>query len=433
MTAPRLPRHVVETAYEAVERHGSAQAAARALGMPVNTLKMRYDLALKRYGMPEIRTSPRALAAMAPPLPRVGFEVTRHAVELDEKGSIKKQWVGSKPPPGEVFEPLPGQVVRGESALLDPDGRILAKWVKTRTEDAQALLLPALERAFERFTGVVPKAASPPMAMPDLLTVYPLPDLHLGMRSWAAETGDNYDLKIATQRAVESIANLAEQSRPSQHAVLLVLGDYLHTNDQTNATPRSKHTLDVDGRWPKIYDAGAEILLAIIQLLLRKHDRVELVVIPGNHDQDAAPTLRVALRLAFRNEPRLTVNRDPGLHWYRLFGRCLLGATHGHTMKPDRMAMMLAADRPRDWGHAIHRSFFFGHVHHESAKEVGGVRVESFSTLASRDGYAAGAGYRSGQALTAITYHATEGEIGRHRINFVPGRPRVRVKAKAAA
>jgi hypothetical protein len=56
----------------------------------------------------------------------------------------------------------------------------------------------------------------------------------------------------------------------------------------------------------------------------------------------------------------------------------LLGATHGHTMKPDRMAMMLADDRAKDWGEADHRHFFFGHVHHESAREVAGVRVESF-------------------------------------------------------
>ena len=436
MPAKALTLDDVLPIYEAYQDLRSFSIVAKRLQMPEETVKSRYRAAVHRFALADLRPSARDIGmrqpASTPPI-REGFVVVQHGAELDADENVRKTWLKTRPEPGPVYEPLPGQVIKGESALVDPDGRVLAKWIKTKTEDAQALLIPALEKAFERFTGVMPPVQVPTVAMSDLLTIYPLPDLHLGMRSWAAETGDSYDLNIAKQRALESVAHLAEQSQPSQHAVLLVLGDYLHTQDQTNVTPRSKHLLDVDGRWPKIYDAGAEILLAILTYLLRKHEQVELVVIPGNHDQDAAPTLRVALRLAFRNEPRLTVNTNPGLHWYRSFGRCLFGATHGHTMKPDRMAMMLASDMPREWGHALHRSFFFGHVHTETARDVGGVRVESFPTIASRDAYATGAGYRSSQSLTAITYHSTEGEIGRHRINFVPGRPRVRVKLAPAA
>jgi hypothetical protein len=45
------------------------------------------------------------------------------------------------------------------------------------------------------------------------------------------------------------------------------------------------------------------------------------------------------------------------------------------------------------------------------------------------DAYAAGGGFRSGQALSAITFHREGGEIGRHRVNIIPGRPRVWVRA----
>jgi hypothetical protein len=94
------------------------------------------------------------------------------------------------------------------------------------------------------------------------------------------------------------------------------------------------------------------------------------------------------------------------------------------------MAMMLAADRPEDWGTAAHRHFFFGHIHHERAVEVGPVRCESFSSPAAKDAYAAGAGYRSSRAMSAITFHSDLGEIGRHRVNITAPRPRVRVKAR---
>jgi hypothetical protein len=80
--------------------------------------------------------------------------------------------------------------------------------------------------------------------------------------------------------------------------------------------------------------------------------------------------------------------------------------------------MMLAVDRAADWGETKHRHFFFGHVHRESAKEIAGVRVESFNSPAGRDAYAHDAGFRSGRALVAITYHQSRGEIGRHRVNI---------------
>ena len=75
-----------------------------------------------------------------------------------------------------------------------------------------------------------------------------------------------------------------------------------------------------------------------------------MVMLPGNHDEDAAITLRVALGLFYRNNPRVEVYDKSGLSWYSRFGQTLLGAHHGHTMKADKMAMMLATDRAKDSG-----------------------------------------------------------------------------------
>ncbi len=41
------------------------------------------------------------------------------------------------------------------------------------------------------------------------------------------------------------------------------------------------------------------------------------------------------------------------------------------------------------WIAPKYRVFYYGHTHHEAAKEVGDVRVESFQTLAAKDAYAA--------------------------------------------
>lgn len=394
----------------ALREHGSIRKAAAALGVPASTLQNRLHRAALRG---EIGGPPIPDIAKPPP----GFAISRNGGEYDANGKLRRQWVGTRRDAGEEFAVPAGHVVKGESALVDPDGRVLAKWIKTR-EGSAAGLTEALHAAFARYDGAAPALPPPASADEKLLTVYPLPDLHFGMFAWGKETGANYDTAIARDLVTRIVRSLVEQSRPSKRAVLLGLGDYFHANDEKAATPGSGHRLDVDGRWMRVFDQGAGLAISLVETLARKHERVEVVFLPGNHDIDAARTLTVALSYFFSATGRITVNKLAGLHWYRRFGRVLLGATHGHTMKPDRMAMMLATDRARDWGETEHKHMFFGHVHHESAREVGPVRVESFNTPAAKDAYAAGAGYRSGRSMSAITFHVDDGEIGRHRVNI---------------
>ena len=88
-------------------------------------------------------------------------------------------------------------------------------------------------------------------------------------------------------------------------------------------------------------------------------------------------------------------------------------------MKADRMAMLLATDRAEDWGQSKFYYFWHGHFHQERVSEVGRVRVECFQSPAARDAFTAGAGYRSGRSLSAITIHKDLGEIGRHKVNIL--------------
>jgi hypothetical protein len=427
---PAISEKLMREAYDAVARYRNQSAAARALGMPRQTLNTRYAIALRDLGLPPVEISLRRVAVVSDaPLPPADWEVRGVSQHIDASGAVKSQHVRSAPPRGEEYDMMPGHVVKGESALIDAQGRVMQRWVKTREGAVGAGLVEAMQAAFEGYRGLVAPPAAAPQGDDDLLTIYPLPDLHFGMLAWGRESGADYDIEIATDMATRAMAALVSQSRPSRKAVLLGLGDYFHSNDAKQVTPGSGHKLDVDGRWPKVFEGGARLLVRLIEMVAAKHPDVEVVMLPGNHDPDAAVSLAIAMRLLFERVPGVRVHDGHGLAWYGRHGACLFGATHGHTMKPDRMAMMLANDRPEDWGATQFRHFFFGHIHHESVKEVGAVRVESFSTPAARDAFAAGGGYRSGRALNALTFCKRDGEIGRHRVNIGHTKPRIRRKA----
>jgi metallophosphoesterase superfamily enzyme len=407
-TPPLTDEQCIEAVAAVRRHHGSHERAAAELNLNLNTFKGRLR-----------KASERGLAGTDPVMP--GFRIARVSTTEGADGAVKSRSIVQKPDTDEVSFAIPqGHRIKGVSALVDGNGNVTQTWYKTREDGRDPFAFAqALKEAMAPTAGVLPIAAPEPDADDDLLTVYVLPDLHLGMRAYAKETGENYDLAIADEMARREIGRLVAMSPPARNAVLLFLGDFFHQNDQTNTTPASGHQLDVDGRWRHVYGVGARLAISLSRAIAEKHERVEVAILPGNHDEDAAKTLAVAMDIRFEAEERVSIYDSHSDHWYRRFGQCLLGATHGHRMKPDRMAMMLATDRAEDWGRTRFRHLFFGHIHHETAKSVGPVRVESFTTPAAKDAYAASGGYRSGRALNAVTFHAERGEVCRHRVNIV--------------
>jgi len=392
-----------------IAEHGSIRAAAKAIGIAPPSLRGRRVRA--------IAASERGENGTLPLIP--GFALSRTSAQFGPRGELQKEWVSQKPAPVEIFEAPPDHAIKGVSALVDANGRTIQQWIKTREQSTDAYV-KAIHAAFDRHKGRAHLVPAPAKSERDLLQVYPVADPHLGMRSWAAETGENYDLDIASKRLRGCLGRLVTQSPASKQALILNLGDYYHADDQRNMTPRSGHILDVDGRYFKVLTTGVQLMIDCIELALAKHQTVLVRNVPGNHDPHASIALTVALKAFFASNKRVTIDDDPSEWFFHRFGQTLIGAHHGHRSKPHDMAMTMACRRREDWGATRYHWLLFGHIHHETAKEVGDVRCESFQTLAAKDAYAAGHGYSSGQSITSITLHREDGEIGRHRINLTP-------------
>lgn len=392
-------------AYEAAG--GSLRAAAKAARLSRSAFRNRLK-----------RAAERGILPTKPVMP--GYEIKRTTAETDAAGAVTKQWVTQHKESGLSFAMPAGHIFKGISSYVDGDGRVRAQWLKTKLDVVTPDLVAALEVVFKRYRGRAGLIPAPRAARHDLLTVYPIADQHNGLLSWGRETGEDYDLRIGSKRLRDSMAEVVAQSKPSVRAIILNLGDWQHTDDQRNMTPRGGNLLDVDSRYAKILIVGVQLMIDCIDLALQKHRHVLVRNIPGNHDPHAAMALTLALKMFYTKNKRVTIDDDPGEFFFRRFGKVLIGAHHGHRAKAVALAATMAAVRADDWGKSQFRYFYTGHIHHESAKEVGTVRVESFQTLAAKDAYAVGHAYLAGQSLTAITLHRRAGEIGRHRVNIPP-------------
>ena len=331
------------------------------------------------------------------------------------RGLRKKAARQGYAPDHDQHHPAPdGQVVKGVSTLYDDTGKQRLQWVKTSADQQRQLEI--LREAIQGLTASVPPrpAVSPPEETnARLMSVYPCADIHVGMYAWAKEAGADFDVNIAYRDTCAAIDYLVKRSPPSRRAALLNLGDLWHTENTEGVTEANRNVLDMDTRFSNMFEVGLSVLEYAVTRMLERHSKVDLVNIPGNHDESLALVLPALFHRLYADEPRITVHDNERQRVYLEHGRCLIGAIHGHKTKDPELLQIMATEQPEAWGRTRHRYYFRGHHHHDNRMEYNGGIVEQVRTLSAGDAYAVGRGYLSGRDLKCIVLHDRYGEQSR--------------------
>lgn len=310
-----------------------------------------------------------------------------------------------------------GYMVKGTSTMIDAEGNEKIRWVKTSIDNERLEVL--MEQAREAFCSELPKtnvvAHSGGQVNSELMTLYPIFDIHIGMMAHRHESGENYDTNTAEKLMASYFDHAISVSPASEKAVILVGGDFLHSDGLEAVTPASGHCLDQDSRYAKLVYVAIRSLRSAVEKMLKKHKNVEIQIIEGNHDQSGMIWLRAAMAAFYELEERVFVDTSPAIMHKTRFGSTLLGYTHGHTMKKaeGRLAAM-ATDYRKDFGECEFVYCHSGHFHHATVTECTLGIDEVHPALASKDAYAARGGWRSYRQAAAIVYHKEFGEVGRH-------------------
>lgn len=297
----------------------------------------------------------------------------------------------------------------------DDEGKKIGATYWKAEEIGTADLVDQIRDAFTDIPAA-PVVAAPLHKAKNLVTVYPIADAHIGMMAWGKETGEDYNTKIAVNRLQSWIGACIAASPPSETAIILDTGDLTHADDYTSQTPRSKHVLDTDTRHFKTLDLTIHGLNTSVELALRKHKRVVVRILPGNHDPHAYLAVMFALAERWRNNPRAEVQKVPGEFYVERFGSVLIAAHHGDKAKAERIVMYLADAYPQMWGETRHRYLFTGHLHHHKSADIGGVQWEQLRAMTAKDAYAVAHAYSARAQLQAITYDMDKGEVSRVKV-----------------
>lgn len=321
-----------------------------------------------------------------------------------------------------VHLPTPAVVAR-TSTLYGADGEVRAQWVIEKPEDKlreQQFLAWAEELTKDApARPLVPLLSSPVLLDADLLTAYPVGDHHLGMLAWKHEVGVSNDIELAEALLSNAMSYLVSAAPVSEHAVVAVLGDFVHYDSFDSVTPTNRNLLDADGRAPKMISAGLRLLENVIEFAAQKHRFVHVMVELGNHDAYTSMIFARLLDRIYRDNPRVTVDINPSHFHYHEFGQNLIGTHHGHgrVAKPANLPGIMANDQREAWGRTKYHYWWTGHIHSQTVYEFPGCSVESFRILPPADAYAHNEGYRSKRDMKSIVLHREHGEVGRHVVN----------------
>lgn len=201
-----------------------------------------------------------------------------------------------------------------------------------------------------------------------------IPDHHLGRLSWAPESGENYDIKIATKRFMDAIKYFYAEveyfiKRYPIKYILFVLGNDYFNYDYSKPYPHTSNMTfqESDVRYQKMFSIGSGLVTSQIELLSELAP-VKVFVVPGNHDEYTSYFLGEVLSARFHSNERITVENSPKKRKYHQFGANMLGFGHHQFETFERLFANMALEEMKMWGDTTHKYFFTGHQHHKVVK-----------------------------------------------------------------
>lgn len=316
---------------------------------------------------------------------------------------------------GIVEEPVKISPADSTSTLYDAKGNVKLQWVK---KDGKANpIAETIYRAMESFKDIIQPAPFNlvPRAISGegLLAQYTITDYHLGMFASKDESGEEWSTKIATEKIYRVIDSMVEATPHTEHAIVNILGDFLHSDSQLAVTPASRHILDQDSRYSDLISIAVRIIAYFVQRARTKATNVTLLIAQGNHDPIGSLWLQELFSYYFENDPNIAVIKSSYPFYAIEFGKTMLAYHHGDKVQFAKMAGVIPSLFPEIWGRTKYRYAHMGDKHHRRVVENLGIIVEQHQTLIPNDAYSSSHGWTSESGTNVIIYSRETGELSR--------------------
>jgi len=248
-----------------------------------------------------------------------------------------------------------------------------------------------------------------------------LTDHHFGKIAFSYK-GDSWSLNEARDVWNAAIDYYIDQVKGENitRIIFPVGNDLLHTNSDMNTTKRGTQ-MEVSNAFANLYAYVRDVVTASV-MRLSEIAPVEVVIVQGNHDEDAVLRLGDYLEGMFYGSNLVKVNNKKYRRKYTKFGACGIGFTHGEKVKPRDLHGAFSNDMPSIFSAAKYRYFFVGHLHKnagstfatydERRDEYMGTQIEVCPSLCPTDRWHFDMNFTGNQRSSkAVLFHKDKGRV----------------------
>lgn len=298
-------------------------------------------------------------------------------------------------------------------------------WLKRKTKDLSTEKQDIINE-MKKFSPVYPNIKYLKFNKEKYMYEISVMDLHLAQLSWGKETGEDYDMKIAEERYINAVTDLANRVKQYNiEKIILPTGnDFFDVDNTVNETIHGT-VQDVDSRWQKAFHESRKILVSVIDMLTTIAP-VEVPIISGNHDFQRSYYLGEVLEAWYHNNKQVTINNSPMARKYVHYGNNLIGFTHGNEEKISDLPLIMAREQAKIWGQTKFQEWHIGHTHKKKKLDYlagdtfNGVSVKVLASLTSPDAWHYRKGYVKGiRAAESFLWHYINGLVGSYSSNLI--------------
>lgn len=258
----------------------------------------------------------------------------------------------------------------------------------------------------------------------DLMLEIAIFDHHFGQLAYKSETRDeDYDLDIAEKLFMDAIEfHLQTVAHKNIGRILLPIGqDFFNADTMVSTTTAGTYQSE-SGRWKYTFERGHKLLVKAIDRC-RIVAPVDVVEVPGNHDEQRSFYLGRFLHAWYREDPLVSVDVGHEKHKLYKWGECLLLITHGDGVRKGALALMFPniASEAGLWHGTHYREIHKGHLHAGSDKmteiseEYYSIRERILPSLVPLDDWHAKKAYRALRESVSLLWHKKYGNIAEYK------------------
>jgi hypothetical protein len=194
----------------------------------------------------------------------------------------------------------------------------------------------------------------------------------------------------------ESLGKDFRNFRKGYKKILIIAGGDLLHNDNNNGTT-TKGTLiekvDMNQAWEDAFDYF-DMLLEEASV---NAEKVELIYVPGNHDDFSGWTVIKALKRLYERYDNVTIDDSQQVFKATLLGHNFIGMTHGDKSNKNKLPMIFATYFAKYWGAdgVYTREAYIGHLHKEETVDKDGLLIRQQPTRNKPDQWHIDNGFKS--------------------------------------